>query len=70
MFAVFIQDRWQILSNLTVNAGVRWEKQLIKGLDNITFIDIDHFSPRVGFTWDFLNNGRTRRTRPTASSCR
>ena len=58
--AAFIQDRWQILSNLTVNAGVRWEKQLIKGLDNITFIDVDHFSPRVGFTWDFLNNGRTK----------
>ena len=60
VFAAFLQDRWQILSNLTVNAGVRWEKQLIKGLDNITFIDIDHFSPRVGFTWDFLNNGKTK----------
>ena len=60
VFAAFVQDRWQILSNLTVNAGVRWEKQLIKGLDNITFIDIDHFSPRVGFTWDFLNNGKTK----------
>jgi hypothetical protein len=60
VFAAFIQDRWQILSNLTVNAGVRWEKQLIKGLDDITYIDIDHFSPRVGFTWDFLNNGRSK----------
>ena len=60
VFAAFIQDRWQILSNLTVNAGVRWEKQLIKGLDNITYIDIDHFSPRVGVTWDFLNNGKSK----------
>ncbi len=60
VFAVFIQDRWQILGNLTVNAGVRWEKQLIRGLDDITYIDIDHFSPRVGFTWDFLNNGQTK----------
>ena len=30
VLAAFIQDRWQILSNLTVNAGVRWEKQLIR----------------------------------------
>jgi hypothetical protein len=60
VLAAFVQDRWTILPNLTVNAGVRWEQQLIRGLENITFIDIDHFSPRVGFTWDFLNNGRTK----------
>jgi len=60
VYAAFIQDRWQILGNLTVNAGVRWEKQLIKGLDDITYIDIDHFSPRVGVTWDFMNNGKTK----------
>ena len=60
MIAAFIQDRWQILGNLTVNAGVRWEKQLIRGLGDITYIDIDHFSPRVGFTWDFMNNGQTK----------
>jgi hypothetical protein len=60
VFAVFVQDRWSILPNLTVNAGVRWEQQLIRGLDDITYINIDHFSPRVGFTWDFLNNGRSK----------
>ncbi|MET0618862.1 MAG: TonB-dependent receptor, partial [Thermoanaerobaculia bacterium] len=60
VIAAFIQDRWQILGNLTVNAGVRWEKQLIRGLGDLTYIDIDHFSPRVGFTWDFMNNGQTK----------
>ena len=60
VFAVFLQDRWQVLSNLTVMAGLRWEKQLIRGLDNFTFIDIDHFSPRVGFAWDFLNDGKSK----------
>ncbi len=59
-FAAYVQDRWNVLPNLTVNAGVRWEKQEIKGLDNITYIDINHFSPRVGVTWDFLNNGKTK----------
>jgi hypothetical protein len=60
IYSVFLQDRWSVLKNLTINAGVRWEKQLIKGVDDITFIDVDHFSPRIGFTWDFLNNGRTK----------
>ncbi len=60
IFGAFLQDRWTVLPNLTVNAGVRWEKQLIKGLDNITFINVNHFSPRVGFAWDFLNDGKTK----------
>jgi hypothetical protein len=60
VFAVYVQDRWEILHNLTVNAGVRWEKQEIKGLGGITYININHFSPRVGVTWDFLNNGRSK----------
>ncbi len=60
IYGVFAQDRWSVLPNLTINAGVRWEKQVIKGLDNITFINIDHFSPRVGFAWDFLNDGKTK----------
>ena len=58
VFSVYARDRFSVLPNLTINAGVRWEKQLIKGLDQITFINVDHFSPRAGFTWDFLNDGR------------
>jgi Carboxypeptidase regulatory-like domain/TonB dependent receptor-like, beta-barrel/TonB-dependent Receptor Plug Domain len=59
-FSVFVQDRWSILSNLTLNAGVRWEKQIIRGLDDITYINVNHFSPRVGVTWDPWNDGRTK----------
>ena len=60
ILATYVQDRWSVLPNLTVNAGIRWDKQLIHGLDNITFINVDHFSPRVGVTWDFLKNGRSK----------
>jgi hypothetical protein len=60
MYSAFIQDSWKPAPNLTINAGVRWEKQKINGLDNVTFIDIDHWSPRVGFSWDFLKDGKTK----------
>lgn len=60
VFAIYAQDRWTVLNNLTVMAGLRFEKQLIRGLDNITFLDLDHFSPRVGFAWDFLSDGKSK----------
>ena len=60
MLAAFVQDRWSVLQNLTINAGVRWEQQRIVGLNDVTFINVDHFSPRVGVTWDFLKDGRSK----------
>jgi hypothetical protein len=58
VISIYARDRFSVLPNLTLNVGVRWEKQLIKGLNGITFIDVNHFSPRAGVTWDFLNDGR------------
>ena len=59
-FAVYAQDRWSVLPNLTINAGVRWEKQIIRGLDQLTYININHFSPRMGFAWDPMSDGKTK----------
>jgi hypothetical protein len=60
VISAYIQDRWSVRNNLTINAGLRWEKQLIRGLNNFTFINVNHFSPRVGFAWDFLKDGKTK----------
>jgi len=60
VLSAFLQDNWRVFEYLRLNAGVRYEKQIIRGLGNKTYINIDHFSPRVGFTWDFLKDGKTK----------
>lgn len=57
----YIQDSWRILPNFTLNVGVRLETQEILGRADVTNIDIDdNWSPRLGFIWDVLNNGRSK----------
>src|SRR5262249_42910420 len=46
--AVFVQDTWQALRNLTVNAGLRWEAQYEP--DPITPPDQVFFAPFIGQT--------------------
>lgn len=59
--ALFAQDSWRVLSNLTINAGLRWERQEVMGRDGSTQIDLDdNWAPRVGFAWDVLGNGRSK----------
>jgi outer membrane receptor protein involved in Fe transport len=55
--AAYIQDQWQILPNLTVNAGVRWEQQIgyVAGfLQNTVAPDTGEKIPEVGFQLDNL----------------
>ncbi len=57
---IFLQDSWQVLSNLTVNYGIRAEQEKVPtyfdqpGLSKY-FADwsfSDKLAPRVGFAWD------------------
>jgi outer membrane receptor protein involved in Fe transport len=49
--ALFVQDSWRVLPNLTINPGLRYEHQHLTG----TLADLslgNEFAPRIGATWD------------------
>jgi TonB dependent receptor/Carboxypeptidase regulatory-like domain/TonB-dependent Receptor Plug Domain len=60
-YALFIQDKWQVLPNLTLNVGFRYEDQKVKDVFGVTQIHVaNELMPRVGFAWDFLGGGKSR----------
>lgn len=60
-YAAFVQDKWSILSNLHVSAGVRWEAQDMRDIMGTQRILIaDNISPRVGMFYDWTDEGRSR----------
>lgn len=60
-WGAFIQDQWRILPALTVNAGVRWDKeQFIAGDNHVAFNLTNEVAPRLGFVWDFVGNGTSK----------
>jgi hypothetical protein len=49
----FVEDKWRIANNVTLNLGLRWDHQ------SITPDSKDDFAPRAGFAWDVGGNGST-----------
>ena len=60
-YAVYLQDKWQILSNLYLNAGVRWEMQDMRDLLGRRNVFIwDNVGPRLGLSYDWTDEGKSR----------
>ncbi len=52
LWALFVQDDYRVMPNLTVNLGLRYEQQ--------TFTDSrGDFAPRVGFAYNWAGAGKT-----------
>jgi outer membrane receptor for ferrienterochelin and colicin len=50
---LYLQDKWAVLPNLTINAGIRWDRQQIVDASGTKQVDLKHdWAPRLGFIWD------------------
>ncbi len=59
--SAYLQDSWKALTNLTINAGVRWESQKVGNRLGEVAINLNkNYAPRVGVIWDPANNGRSK----------
>lgn len=58
---LYLQDSWKAMSNLTVNAGVRYETQKVGDRFGAWQINLkNNWAPRFGAIWDPTNNGRSK----------
>ncbi len=58
---LYVQDRWTVSNNVTLNLGVRWDNQEIFDSSGIKQIDMKKdFAPRLGFTWDPSADNRSK----------
>jgi hypothetical protein len=56
--SAFLQDSWKILPGLTLNAGLRWDRENLENFAGESVITLtNEWQPRVGLVWDPRNDG-------------
>ena len=59
--SVFIQDSWQIIDRLRLNAGFRWDAQyLYDSNGNVAQRITDQYQPRIGLVFKPVSSGRQK----------
>jgi outer membrane receptor for ferrienterochelin and colicin len=56
--SIYLNDRWNLNENWSFNLGVRYEQTESEATGNITSVDTDLLSPRLGASWDLKGDGR------------
>ncbi len=60
-YGLFLQDRWAILDNLFLGAGVRWDMQDMRDLNGDRAVFLwDNVAPRVNLVYDWTGEGKSR----------
>jgi len=57
--AAYVNDAWSPNRYVTLNLGLRWEQQLLKGQD-LHYTFTDNWSPRIGITVDPRGDRKTK----------
>ncbi|HJW09478.1 MAG TPA: TonB-dependent receptor, partial [Holophagaceae bacterium] len=61
---LYAQDQWEMFSGFRLMYGLRYEIQDQKDLTGKSFLKYDKFQdvaqPRIGFTWDINNDGKSK----------
>src|SRR5579863_47896 len=65
---LFVQDAWTVGRGVTINAGVRFDKEYLPGeaqgggapSQPINFSWTDKIAPRIGVAWDVFRDGRMK----------
>jgi outer membrane receptor protein involved in Fe transport len=56
----FVQDTWRVGNRLTINPGLRYERQTLNGNAISDFTLKNNWAPRVGATYELDNTGKTK----------
>ena len=60
-YSAFLQDTWRVSRRLSINAGLRWDREEIQNDEERTVIDLDDmWAPRAGIVWDFIGDGTSK----------